>query len=112
MERLGQRPVMRTLHTAGVLAGLCAAAVCSPAPSASPAASLHAKGQAAAATARAAASIPVPAGPPRVTVSRVRTADGSILTVAVFGGSVRYVLPNGGQDPGPAYAALVRAGPA
>jgi len=103
---------MRTLRTAGVLAGLCAAAACSSAPPAPPAASVHAKGPAATGTARAAASFPVPAGPPRVTVSRVRTADGSILTVAVFGGSVRYVLHNGSQDPGPAYAALVRAGPA
>jgi hypothetical protein len=111
-ERLGQHRVMRTLRTVGVLAGLCAAAACSSAPPAPPAASVHAKGPAATGTARAAASFPVPAGPPRVTVSRVRTADGSILTVAVFGGSVRYVLHNGSQDPGPAYAALVRAGPA
>ena len=53
-----------------------------------------------------------PQGPPRVTVSRIRTADGSVVTVAVFRGLVRYALHNGSQDPGPAYAALVQAGPA
>jgi hypothetical protein len=51
-------------------------------------------------------------GPPRVTVSRTRTPDGSVITVAVFRGTVQYVLHNGSQDPGAAYAALVRAGPA
>ena len=34
------------------------------------------------------------------------------MTVAVFRGPVQYVLHNGSQDPGPGYAALVRAGPA
>lgn len=55
---------------------------------------------------------PKPA-PPRVSVYRVRAADGSVLTVAVFRGPVRYVLHNGSLDPG--YAAAVhgvRAGPA
>jgi hypothetical protein len=103
---------MRILRTAGVLAGLCAMAACSSGPPAPPAASVHARDPAATGTARAAASFRVPSGPPRVTVSRVRTADGSVLTVAVFGGSVQYALHNGSQDPGPAYAALVRAGPA
>jgi hypothetical protein len=42
---------------------------------------------------------------------RIRTADGSLVTVAVFRGPVRYVLHNGSQDPGPAYARFVRAGP-
>jgi hypothetical protein len=34
------------------------------------------------------------------------------VTVAVFRGPVQYVLHNGSRDPGPGYAALVRAGPA
>jgi len=34
------------------------------------------------------------------------------VTVATFRGPVRYVLHNGSQDPGPAAAGLVRAGPA
>jgi hypothetical protein len=49
-------------------------------------------------------------GSPRVTGSQIRTADGSVVTVAVFRGLVRYVLHNGSQDPGSAYASLVRAG--
>jgi hypothetical protein len=42
----------------------------------------------------------------------VRTADGSVVTIAAFHGPVQYVLHNGSQDPGPAYARLVQAGPA
>jgi hypothetical protein len=49
---------------------------------------------------------------PQVAVSEVRTADGSIVTVATFRGPVQYVLHNGSQDPGPAAAGRVRAGPA
>ncbi len=51
-------------------------------------------------------------GAPRVSYARVRTADGSVITVAVFHGDLRFVLHNGSQDPGAAAAALVRAGPA
>jgi hypothetical protein len=58
----------------------------------------------------AVAAQPQPA--PRVVITRVRTADGSLVTVAVFRGPVRYVLHNGSQDPGPAAAGRVRAGPA
>ncbi len=43
-------------------------------------------------------------GAPRVTYSRVRTADGSVITVAVFHGDLRFVLHNGSQDPGHAAA--------
>lgn len=98
------------MRAVGVLAGLCAVAACSSAPDpprASPATSAVSPVRADPA---ATASV-VPQGPPRVTVSQIRTADGSVVTVAVFRGSVRYALHNGSQDPGPAYAALVRAGP-
>jgi len=95
----------RIVRAAAVLAGLCAVAACSSPPSA-PHAAVPARADPAA-TARV-----VPQGPPRVTVSRIRTADGSVVTVAVFSGQVRYVLHNGSEDPGAAYAALVRAGPA
>jgi hypothetical protein len=61
-------------------------------------------------TAAASAGVSLP-GRPRVTVSHVHTPDGSDVTVAVFHGPVRYVLHNGSQDPGPAYSALVKAGP-
>lgn len=60
-----------------------------------------------AATARSA--VP-PAGPVRVTFSRVRTADGSVITIATFRGPVQYVLHNGSQDPG-RLAGPVMAGP-
>ena len=50
-------------------------------------------------------------GPPDVTVAQIRTADGSVVTVATFHGPVQYALHNGSKDPGAAYAALVRAGP-
>jgi hypothetical protein len=111
VERPDTRPVPRTLRAVGLLAALCVTAACSPAPPATPA---HAGDPAATATARTKTvkARTVPTGPPRVIVSRTRTTDGSVLTVAVFAGSVRYVLHNGSQDPGPAYAALVRAGPA
>ncbi len=49
--------------------------------------------------------------PASVTVSRVRTADGSVVTVAVFHGPVQFVLHNGSRDPGPRYSGLLRAGP-
>ena len=57
---------------------------------------------------------PVPPSPtaaspaPHVIVSRVRAADGSVVTVAAFRGPVQYVLHNGSEDPGAA-AGLVRA---
>jgi Phosphodiester glycosidase len=94
---------------AGVLAGLAAAA-CSSVPPTPPATAPPAAASSRTdppARASVAARIP-----PHVTVSQIRTADGSVVTVAVFHGSVRYVLHNGSQDPGPGYAALVRAGPA
>src|SRR6478672_10272655 len=65
------------------------------------------------ATTRATASAvarPRPA-PPRVTVTRMRTPDGSVMTVATFSGPLTYVLHDGSEDPGAA-AGRVRAGPA
>ncbi len=47
---------------------------------------------------------------PRVVLTQVRTADGSVVTVAIFRGPVRYVLHSGSVDPGSAAAGL-RAGP-
>jgi hypothetical protein len=105
------------VSAASALAILCAASACSSPPSAArvaapvtSAASAIRTGPGAVAVAAAAASA-TPQAPPRVTVSRIRTADGSVVTVAVFRGPVQYVLHNGSQDPGPAYAALVQAGP-
>jgi hypothetical protein len=56
---------------------------------------------------------PKPKPKPSVKLSRVRTADGSVLTVATFLGPVTYVLHNGASDPGWAASAKgVRAGSA
>ena len=54
---------------------------------------------------------PTPATPGRVSVSQVRAADGSKITIATFSGSVTYVLHNGSQDPGKVLAGKVQAGP-
>ena len=53
---------------------------------------------------------PRPPAQPRVSISRVRTRDGALVTVATFLGPVRYVLHDGSGDPGP--VAGLRAGPA
>ncbi len=45
-----------------------------------------------------------------MSITRVRTGDGALVTVATFLGPVRYVLHNGSADPGAA-AGAVRAGP-
>ena len=107
---------------AGALAVASLTAVaCTSAPAAAP----SANGTHWASTAPASDGPVTPAGraspaPPRaaaapsaahITVSRVRAADGSVVTVAVFHGPVRYVLHNGSGDPGAA-AGPVRAGPA
>ena len=48
--------------------------------------------------------------PARVSFSRVKAPDGSVVTLATFSGAVRYVLHDGSQDPG-ALAGAVQAGP-
>ena len=129
---------MRTRWTAAslvgpcALAGLCAIAACSSSPAAthpggpsSPADTRGTLSATASATARAPAASSAPARPgtgqageavpaapaaPRVTVTRMRTADGSVVTVAAFAGPVTYVLHDGSQDPGAA-AGRVKAGP-
>lgn len=52
-----------------------------------------------AAAARKAAQAAQAAAEPRVTLSRVRSADGTAVTVAIFRGKVKYVLHDGSQDP-------------
>ena len=129
--RYPRRRPRRGLHgwrAAGALAvtGLTAVA-CTSAPAAAP----SANGTQRASTAPAAhgpitptspaspASPATPAAPsptaapraPHVIVSRVRGADGSVVTVAAFRGPVQCVLHNGSEDPGAA-AGPVRAGPA
>ena len=48
---------------------------------------------------------------PRVSVTRTRMKDGSVVTLAAFTGPVTYVLHDGSEDPGLA-AGRVKAGPA
>jgi hypothetical protein len=111
---------MRRGCTAAALAGLCALAACSSPPAThpvSPSSRAIARPPAASsAPARPRASqatetVPAPPAPPRVTVTRMRTGDGSVLTVATFHGPVTYVLHDGSEDPGAA-AGRVQAGPA
>ena len=109
---------MRKLRAAGVLAGICITAACSSPPTATPAvgggnrSSTPATSPGRADPGAAAASATAAPVPPQVTISRVRTADGSVVSIAAFHGPVQYVLHNGSQDPGRAYARLVHAGPA
>jgi hypothetical protein len=121
LERVSARPSKRRTRIAvRILAGLPALAACSSSPPVPPAASPPSSAASPATsagfpvrTAPPAATAGVAARvPPHVTVSQTRTADGSVVTVAVFRGPVQYVLHNGSHDPGPGYAALVRAGPA
>jgi Phosphodiester glycosidase len=125
---------MRKFWTAGALAGLCAIAACSASPAVphagEPSSRASTSGHASASSARSAS--PAPAGPdtptrpgpaqaasaspaappaPRITLTRSRTPDGSVVTVAIIRGPVRYVLHNGSLDPGAAAAGRVRAGP-
>ena len=113
---------MRRLWTAASLAGLCAMAACSSPPAATHPAAAHQAAPSSRAGTRAtlsatgSATARVPATPPappapRVTVTRMRTADGSVVTVATFTGPVTYVLHDGSEDPGAA-AGRVQAGPA
>jgi hypothetical protein len=106
------------LLAASVLAAACALAGCGSGAAAAP----HPAG-AAPSTVQAspATAIPVAVTPspppepppppsPRVSITRVRTGDGALVTVATFLGPVRYVLHNGSADPGAA-AGAVRARP-
>jgi hypothetical protein len=115
------------------LAGLCTLAACSSAPAAphpggpSSRATTPASATATASTtgrtpapssasarpgaSQTAAALPAAPVAPRVTVTKMRTGDGSVLTVATFTGPVTYVLHDGSQDPGAA-AGRVQAGPA
>ena len=112
------------LPMAGALAVIVTIAACSSAPARMPQTRAAAHASAAHATGRDGAPVvtrvtaprstapPAPPPVPRVTVTRMRTGDGSTVTVAVFSGPVRYVLHNGSEDPGALAARVVRAGPA
>ena len=97
------------------LASLLAVAACSspgaaPSPSRPASATATTRATASPTASRTARPRPVPPAP-RVTVTRMRTPDGSVMTVATFTGPVTYVLHDGSEDPGLA-AGRVKAGPA
>jgi len=122
---MGGSMIRHTFLAASALAGACAVAACGGAsaaahlPSAaSPAAAAHSAAarstpvaSPAPVTRSTAAPVPAPPPPPRVSITRVRAADGARGIVATFLGPVRYVLHNGSADPGLAASGLVRAGP-
>jgi hypothetical protein len=99
--------LQRALRAGGLLPVAVLAAACAAAHPVAIKATVHPPVKAKQAATRRAAA---PSGPPRVTFSQVRTADGSVITIATFRGPVRYVLHNGSQDPGP-LAGPVQAGP-
>ncbi len=112
---------MPSLRAAGALVGMCLTAACSSQLTAPPAAGRTGGGNGASTPATPPATpaaqvravpVPVPMPVAQVTMSRVRNADGAVVTVATFRGPVRYALHNGSADPGSAAAGLVRAGPA
>ena len=105
--------VRRGLLGASALAVACATAGCGTSAVAAP------RPAQSTATARPSAVTTVPATPvrppppppqPRVSITRVRTGDGALVTVATFLGPVRFVLHDGSGDPGP--VAGLQAGPA
>ncbi len=106
--------IARHLLAASALAGCCALAGCSAAPAPRPAAAQSiAKASPSAVipvTVTRSSPSPRPPAQPRVSIIRVRTRDGALVTVATFLGPVRYVLHDGSADPGP--RAGLRAGPA
>jgi hypothetical protein len=120
---LGMRPVGIVRRGCAVLIAAGAAAACTASPAAmplttaAPAAAASAAGthgpSAALTPASAPKPKPKPKPKPRVSIFRVHTADGAVVTVAVFRGPVRFVLHSGSQDPGWAASVKgVRYGPA
>jgi hypothetical protein len=105
----------RWLWVAGTVSGLCVTTACSVLSTAASPAGPSPTRPASAGSARTAAGAPAsavatPVPAPRVILSQVRTADGSVVTVAIFRGAVHYVLHSGSVDPG-SLAAGLRAGP-
>src|SRR5215831_2908047 len=98
--------IARHTLAASALAGCCALAGCTaaaaprPAPPPPSAATVRPSAVLPATVARGSPS-PRPPAQPRVRISRVRTRDGALVTVATFLGPVRYVLHDGSGDPGP-----------
>lgn len=121
--RANRRHMIRGLVLAiSVLAVACAVTACdgvsaaAPPPPRSSASLPVAPAGSSPAVGRTAAPVmtatPAPVVQASVRISRVRAADGALVTIATFLGPAAYVLHNGSADPGPAASRLVRAGPA
>ena len=105
--------IARHTLAASALAGCCALAGCTAAAAprpASPSSAATVRPSVLPATVVRSSPSPRPPAQPRVRISRVRTRDGALVTVATFLGPVRYVLHDGSGDPGP--VAGLHAGPA
>jgi hypothetical protein len=106
--------IARRTLLAGLVAGCCLLAGCGGSPASHQAvvpSTAKASPSTAAPVTVTRSNPPPPAPPqPRVRITRVRTADGALVTLATFLGPVRYVLHDGSVDPGP--VAGLRAGPA
>ena len=98
------RHSLRALRVAAILASGLAVAACDSGTAAvhqtatSARASVAADATKAKATAKRAAAARK-AAEPRVSIARMRLQDGSLVTIAIFRGAVRYALHDGSQDP-------------
>jgi hypothetical protein len=99
----------------GLAAGIAAAVTMTACASSAGPAAQHAPAAPAASSPRTTASAtpPVRKRPsrPKVIISRFRAKDGTVVTLALFRGAVRYRLHTGSTDPGSTAQAVVHAGP-
>jgi hypothetical protein len=99
----------------GAVAALTLAACASSAPTPQHAPAPHTPAASATSAPQTAVSTKAPVSnpppKPKVIISRFRAADGSVVTLALFRGAVRYQLHSGSQDPGFKALSVVRAGP-
>lgn len=93
---------LRALRVAAILAGGLAIAACDSGTAAVHQTAASARASAAAEAAKATAKRAAAArkaAEPRVSIARMRLQDGSLVTIAIFRGAVRYALHDGSQDP-------------
>jgi hypothetical protein len=87
----------------GLIVAACGSGAAKPAAFSGPGSAGDVTARAAGAAAAQSASPsakPPPPPHPHVTVTRTYASDGTVITIAVFHGPVRYVLHDGSQDPG------------
>jgi hypothetical protein len=106
-------PMRRISLAAGIAAALTVTACAAAAPAAQHSAGSPASPAARTPRATASATSPVRNRPrrPKVIISRFRAKGGTVVTLALFRGPVRYRLHTGSSDPGAKALAVVHAGP-